>query len=367
MVTKFGAFYDSTLDRIGDGATFIGIGAFLLTAADVAYRVRRWSPAWWRSSRSLLVSYARARAEGLGIECKVGHRPAGGAHRVLGVHRCWSGPDPTRSCSRGSPPSLRLPRSSPSCSASCTSTGTRPTGARPTAVPQARNRREATRRAGYYRERILSVAEPNARPVAPAKGKLGVLCVGLGAVASTFIAGVENIRRGAARPIGSLTQMGTIRLGKRTESAGAADPGLRPAGRAGDLVFGAWDPIPDDCYTAASEPACWSGTTMSSRSRIFSRHQADAGGVRPELRQAAGRQQRQAGQDQAGAGRAAAAATSASSRARTGATGWSSSGAPRPRSSSARARPTGRWRPSRRRWTRTTPRSRRRCSTPGPR
>ena len=61
------------------------------------------------------------------------------------------------------------------------------------------------------------MAEETPRRIAPADGKLGVLCVGLGAVATTFIAGVENVRRGTARPIGSLTQMGTIRLGKRTE------------------------------------------------------------------------------------------------------------------------------------------------------
>ena len=62
------------------------------------------------------------------------------------------------------------------------------------------------------------MADQTARQIAPAKGKLGVLCVGLGAVATTFIAGVENIRRGTAKPFGSLTQMGTIRLGKRTEA-----------------------------------------------------------------------------------------------------------------------------------------------------
>jgi CDP-diacylglycerol--glycerol-3-phosphate 3-phosphatidyltransferase len=72
MVTKFGAFYDSTLDRIGDGATFIGIGAFLLTAPDVAYRVPAVITCMVAILASLLVSYARARAEGLGIECKVG-------------------------------------------------------------------------------------------------------------------------------------------------------------------------------------------------------------------------------------------------------------------------------------------------------
>ena len=54
--------------------------------------------------------------------------------------------------------------------------------------------------------------------IAPAKGKLGVLLVGLGAVSTTFIAGVEAIKEGMAEPIGSLTQMGTVRLGKRTDN-----------------------------------------------------------------------------------------------------------------------------------------------------
>jgi CDP-diacylglycerol--glycerol-3-phosphate 3-phosphatidyltransferase len=72
MVTKFGAFYDSTLDRVGDGATFIGIGAFFLTAPDVAYRIPAVVACMVAILSSLLVSYARARAEGLGIDCKVG-------------------------------------------------------------------------------------------------------------------------------------------------------------------------------------------------------------------------------------------------------------------------------------------------------
>jgi phosphatidylinositol phosphate synthase len=83
MVTKFGAFYDSTLDRIGDGATFIGIGAFLLTAADVAYRLPAVIACMVAILASLLVSYARARAEGLGIECKVGI--AQRAERIVGL------------------------------------------------------------------------------------------------------------------------------------------------------------------------------------------------------------------------------------------------------------------------------------------
>ncbi|MEO7665567.1 MAG: inositol-3-phosphate synthase, partial [Dehalococcoidia bacterium] len=87
--------------------------------------------------------------------------------------------------------------------------------------------------------------------VAPATGKLGVLLVGLGAVASTFIAGVEHARRGSASPIGSLTQMGTIRLGKRTENRMPLIRELVPLAGLDNLVFGAWDPIPDNAYDAA--------------------------------------------------------------------------------------------------------------------
>jgi myo-inositol-1-phosphate synthase len=95
------------------------------------------------------------------------------------------------------------------------------------------------------------VAEQAARRIAPAQGKLGVLCVGLGAVASTFVAGVENVRRGrGALPIGSLTQLGTIRLGKRTEGRSPLIRDFVPLTPLDALVFGAWDPIPDDCYTA---------------------------------------------------------------------------------------------------------------------
>jgi CDP-diacylglycerol--glycerol-3-phosphate 3-phosphatidyltransferase len=86
MVTKFGAFYDSTLDRVGDGATFIGIGAFFLTAPDVAYRIPAVVACMVAILSSLLVSYARARAEGLGIDCKVGI--AQRAERILLVGVC---------------------------------------------------------------------------------------------------------------------------------------------------------------------------------------------------------------------------------------------------------------------------------------
>ncbi|MFN2637325.1 MAG: inositol-3-phosphate synthase [Gemmatimonadaceae bacterium] len=89
------------------------------------------------------------------------------------------------------------------------------------------------------------------KSIAPANGRLGILTPGLGAVATTFIAGVESIRRGHSRPIGSLTQMATIRLGKRTEKRAPLIKELVPLARLEDIVYGAWDPIPDDALTAA--------------------------------------------------------------------------------------------------------------------
>jgi CDP-diacylglycerol--glycerol-3-phosphate 3-phosphatidyltransferase len=83
MVTRFGAFYDSTLDRVGDGATFIGLGVFFMTAPAVAWRVPAVILCMVAILASLLVSYARARAEGLGIDCKVGI--AQRAERILGL------------------------------------------------------------------------------------------------------------------------------------------------------------------------------------------------------------------------------------------------------------------------------------------
>ena len=90
-----------------------------------------------------------------------------------------------------------------------------------------------------------------APPIRPADGRLGILLVGLGAVTSTFIAGVEHIRRGTGRPVGSVTQMSTIRLGKRTESRTPLIRDFVPLADLDQLVFGAWDPIPDSAYEAA--------------------------------------------------------------------------------------------------------------------
>ena len=89
--------------------------------------------------------------------------------------------------------------------------------------------------------------------IAPATGKLAVLLPGMGAVATTLLAGVEAVRRGHAQPIGSMTQLAQIRLGKRSEKRWAMIKDFVPLASLEDLVFGGWDPIPDDAYTAAAK------------------------------------------------------------------------------------------------------------------
>jgi myo-inositol-1-phosphate synthase len=87
--------------------------------------------------------------------------------------------------------------------------------------------------------------------IAPAQGKLGILLVGLGAVSTTFIAGVHAIRKGLSKPIGSVTQMGTIRLGKRTDGRSPKIADLFPLASLDDVVFGGWDIFTENCYEAA--------------------------------------------------------------------------------------------------------------------
>ncbi len=89
------------------------------------------------------------------------------------------------------------------------------------------------------------------RSIAPAEGRLAVLLPGLGAVATTLIAGVEAVKRGMAKPIGSLTQLASVRLGKRTEKRSPRIKDLVPIAGLDDLRFGAWDVFPDDAYASA--------------------------------------------------------------------------------------------------------------------
>lgn len=92
---------------------------------------------------------------------------------------------------------------------------------------------------------------PEPRSIAPATGKLGVLTPGLGAVASTFIAGVLAARKGTAQPIGSMTQMARIRLGERSEGRNPLISEFVPLASLDDLVFGGWDPISPNALEAA--------------------------------------------------------------------------------------------------------------------
>jgi myo-inositol-1-phosphate synthase len=85
------------------------------------------------------------------------------------------------------------------------------------------------------------------------KGKLGIMIPGMGAVATTFVAGVEAVRKGIAKPIGSLTQMGTIRLGKRTDALSPKIKEFVPLASLNDLVFTGWDIFEDNMYSAASK------------------------------------------------------------------------------------------------------------------
>jgi len=85
-----------------------------------------------------------------------------------------------------------------------------------------------------------------------AKGKLGVLLPGMGAVSTTFMAGVELVRKGKSHPVGSLTQMGTIRLGKRTDGRSPQIKKFVPLEDLDDLVFGGWDIYKDNAFQSAS-------------------------------------------------------------------------------------------------------------------
>ncbi len=87
--------------------------------------------------------------------------------------------------------------------------------------------------------------------IAPADGKLGILIPGMGAVTSTFIAGVEAIKKGLGQPIGSLTQLGTIRLGKRTDDRAPKIKEFVPLAPLECLSFGTWDIYEDNAYEAA--------------------------------------------------------------------------------------------------------------------
>jgi myo-inositol-1-phosphate synthase len=95
------------------------------------------------------------------------------------------------------------------------------------------------------------LSEKNTATIAPADGRLGVLIPGVGAVATTFIAGVELVKRGLAQPVGSLTQLSTVRLGKRTDGRSPKIKDFVPLAGLDNLAFGGWDIYEDNAYQAA--------------------------------------------------------------------------------------------------------------------
>src|ERR1700747_3749102 len=88
--------------------------------------------------------------------------------------------------------------------------------------------------------------------ISPAKGKLGGLLPGMGAVSTTFMAGVELVRSGKSQPVGSLTQLGTIRLGKRTEGRSPQIKKFVPLSNLDDIVFAGWDIYKDTAFQSAA-------------------------------------------------------------------------------------------------------------------
>ncbi len=109
----------------------------------------------------------------------------------------------------------------------------------------------------------MPLSQSGKTDIRPATGKLGILLPGMGAVATTFMAGVEAIRRGISKPIGSLTQMGTIRLGKRTDNRSPAISDFVPLAKLPDLVFGGWDLFPDNAFEAATKAGVLSKEHLS--------------------------------------------------------------------------------------------------------
>src|SRR5260370_13825008 len=106
-------------------------------------------------------------------------------------------------------------------------------------------------RLARYRSRFMDQFKSK---VAPAEGKLAVLLPGMGAVATTFIAGVEAVKAGLSKPIGALTQMAQLRLGKRSEKRRAEIKDPVPLARLEALVFCCGDPTTHDAYTTAAKP-----------------------------------------------------------------------------------------------------------------
>ena len=119
--------------------------------------------------------------------------------------------------------------------------------------------------------------------IAPADGKLGVLIPGIGAVSTTFMAGVEAVKRGLGVPVGSLTQLATVRLGKRTEARTPMIKDFVPLAGLDNLVFGGWDIFEDSAYDAAVNAKVLEPPLLEQVREPLAEDQADEGGLRSRV------------------------------------------------------------------------------------
>ena len=146
---------------------------------------------------------------------------------------------------------------------------------------------------------------PEPRTISPATGKLGVLLPGLGAVSSTFIAGVMTARRSGEAPIGSVSQMARVRLGSRAEGRNPLIRDFVPLASLDDLVFGGWDPISRERPRGGAHRGRSRGTRSGADQRRVGRHRRDGRGLRPALGLAPRRVPGEDRRQQDGAGRGA--------------------------------------------------------------
>ncbi len=129
-------------------------------------------------------------------------------------------------------------------------------------------------------------ATQDAASIKPATGKLGIMTAGMGAVCTTLIAGVEAIRHGLAKPIGSISQMGTIRLGKRTENNTPLIKDFVPIAKLDDLVFTGWDIFGGNLYDAAKSAQVIDRDTLEQIRPFLESIEPHARRLRSALRQA---------------------------------------------------------------------------------
>ena len=202
--------------------------------------------------------------------------------------------------------------------------------------------------------------------IRPATGKLGVLLPGMGAVGTTFIAGCLAIRKGLAEPIGSLTQMGTIRIGPRPDDNVPLINDYVPLAQLDDLAFGGWDVFADDAYVAASRAGVLDGHMLEQLGEELRAIEPMPAVFEQAYVKQPPRRPHQDRHLEVGPGRAAHGRHPAASARRTAATASSPCGAGRPRSTPAHGRPRRAWRPSSRASATPPPRSPPARSTPTP-